>query len=550
MSAGMSGDDRGLTDADREQLRERGIEPAEAERQLALLRDPPAPAALVRPCTPGDGLRVLDDAERSRLANRWEQAAAEGRVSLFVPASGAASRMFRALTSVLAGAGDGPIERGELERAAAGGDSDARAALDFVAGLDDMALAGELRDALAVAGRPGIDEQREHGDYRPLLETLLGTGAGELAYGDRPKGLIPFHRYPGSPEGGGEARTPFEEHLVEAAGHARDADGRCRLHFTVAPEHEAGFRELLAGAAPRIGGRTGISFEVGFSHQSPATDTVAIDPEGHPFRLDDGTLLLRPGGHGALLGNLGRRAEEDADLVVLKNIDNVVPDRLRAPVIAWKKALGGLLVELQERIHGLLERLETDRGRSAEPDAEPDPGLLAEAERFCADELGRPLPPAPPPARREAAIERLDRPLRICGMVPNEGEPGGGPFWVAGRDGGVSRQIVEKAEVDLDDPEQEAILAAATHFNPVDVLCALRDRRGRPYDLDRFADPEAVFVAKKSHAGRPLTALERPGLWNGAMARWNTVFVEVPAETFAPVKTVLDLLRPAHRADD
>jgi hypothetical protein len=230
--------------------------------------------------------------------------------------------------------------------------------------------------------------------------------------------------------------------------------------------------------------------------------------------------------------------------VVLKNIDNVVPDRLRPPVLAWKHALGGLLVDIQERIHDLLARLEADRGRGGEP----DPALLTEAETFCTETLGRPLPPAPPAARREAAIDRLDRPLRVCGMVPNAGEPGGGPFWVAGRDGGVSRQIVEKAEIDLSDPAQAAILAAATHFNPVDLACALRDRRGRPYDLDRFADPEAVFVAAKSHAGRPLRALERPGLWNGAMARWNTVFVEVPAETFAPVKTVLDLLRPEHRA--
>ncbi len=517
--AGGRGGAAGLTAADFEQLRARGIEPAEAERQLALLRDPPAPAALVRPCTPGDGILRLGEAERARLAERWERAAAAGRVSVFVPASGAASRMFPAPSAVLE-----------------------RAALDFVAGLDGLALAGELRSALAAAGRPGVEECRESGDYRPLLATLLGTGPGDLGYGERPKGLIPFHRYPA--EGGVEVRTPFEEHLIEAAGHARDAEGRCRLHFTVAPEHEAAFRALLAGVAPRLGGRAGASFEVGFSHQSPATDTLAIDLEGRPFRLDDGTLLLRPGGHGALLANLAHRAAEGADLVAIKNIDNVVPDRLRPPVVAWKRALGGLLVEVQERNHDLLARLEADRYR----DSEPDPTLLAEAEAFCAETLDRPLPPAPAAARREAAIDRLDRPLRVCGMVPNAGEPGGGPFWVAGRDGGVSPQIVEKAEIDLADPGQAAILAAATHFSPVDLACALRDRRGRPYDLASFADPEAVFIAEKSHAGRPLRALERPGLWNGAMARWNTLFVEIPGETFAPVKTVLDLLRAEHRA--
>lgn len=539
------GRDRELTAADLEQLEARGIAPAEAERQLALLSHPPEPSPLVRPCTPGDGIRRLDEAAQARLCERWERAAAAGRVSLFVPASGAASRMFRALAGVLDRAGDGEIDRASLERAAAEGDSDARAVLEFVAGLDRLALAGELRTALAAARRPSLERCRRSGDYRPLLATLIGGRPGDLGYGERPKGLIPFHRYPGSPESAGEARTPFEEHLVEAAAHAHDEEGICRLHFTVAPEHEAAFRAMLAAAGPRLGGRTGTRFQVGFSHQSPATDTLAIDPEGRPFRLDDGTLLLRPGGHGALLGNLAHRAAEGADLVVLKNIDNVVPDRLRGPVIAWRKTLGGLLVELVERSHELLARLEADRDRGGEP----DPALLAEAETFCADELGRPLPPAPPAARREAAIDRLDRPLRVCGMVPNEGEPGGGPFWVAGRDGGISQQIVEKAEIDLEDPEQQAILAAATHFNPVDLTCAVRDRHGRSYDLESFADPEAVFVAEKSNAGRPLRALERPGLWNGAMARWNTVFVEVPAETFAPVKTVLDLLRPVHQAD-
>ena len=328
----MSGS--GLTPADIEQLRPRGIEPAEAERQLALLRDPPPKALLVRPCTAGDGIVRLEAPEQERLGALFDRAAAEGRVSRMVPASGAATRMFRALANVLDGEGAEP-EGDTLEAAAAAGDGDARAVLDFVAGLDELALAGELRSALAAAGRPGVEECRASGDCRPLLATLLGTGPGDLGYGERPKGLIPFHRY--AAPGGVEVRTPFEEHLIEAAGHARDAEGRCRLHFTVAPEHEAAFRALLAVAAPRLGGRAGASFEVGFSHQSPATDTLAIDPDGRPFRLDDGTLLLRPGGHGALLANLARRAAEGADLVVIKNIDNVVPDRLRPPVVAWKR---------------------------------------------------------------------------------------------------------------------------------------------------------------------------------------------------------------------
>jgi len=531
-----------LTPADLEQLRARGIEPAEAERQLALLRDPPPKARLVRPCTAGDGIVRLEPPERERLGALFDRAAADGRVTRMVPASGAATRMFHALVEVLEGAGAVP-ERDALGAAAAGGDADARAVLEFVAGLDELALRDELAAALAAAGAPGIDDCRRSGDFLPLLATLLRDGDGGLGYLQRPKGLIPFHRY-GRGEAGVEIRTPFEEHLGEAAASIGDRDGRCGLHFTVAPEHEAEFRALLAAAAPRLGERAAVRLEVGFSHQSPATDTLAVDLEGRPFRDDDGTLLLRPGGHGALLGNLDALARGGAELAQLKNIDNVVPDRRRGPVVHWQRALGGLLVERLGRAHGLLERLEEE----AERGGPPDPKLLAEAERFCAEALGRPLPPAPAEMRRAAVVDRLDRPLRVCGMVPNRGEPGGGPFWVDGRNGGVSPQIVEKAEIDLDDPEQAAILAPATHFNAVDLACALRDRRGRPYPLAAFADPAAVFIAEKSHHGRPLRALERPGLWNGGMARWNTVLVEVPAETFAPVKTVLDLLRPEHRA--
>jgi len=558
--------DDGLSPADLEQLRAHGIDRAEAERQLALLREPPPKARLARPCTAGDGIARLGPEEEERLGALFDRAAAAGRVTRMVPASGAASRMFRALARVLdaerptasrpapggaTGSEGGRHRAAEqlapalpaLEAAAAGGDAGARAVLEFVAGLDELALRDELAAALAAAGAPGIDDCRRSGDPRPLLATLLRAGGGGLGYADRPKGLIPFHRYGGG-DGAREARTPFEEHLVEAAGSIRGRDGRCRLHFTVAPEHEAAFRELLARAVPRLESEAGARFEVGFSHQSPATDTLAVDPEGRPFREDGGALLLRPGGHGSVLVNLDALARGGADLVQLKNIDNVVPDRLRPEVLRWQRALGGMLVELEARAHGLLDRLEAE----AAGGGAPDPALLAEAERFCAEAFGRPLPPAPPEARRAAVIDRLDRPLRVCGMVPNRGEPGGGPFWVDGRDGGVSRQIVEKAEIDLDDPGQAAILAAATHFNSVDLACALRDRQGHPYPLAGFADPAAVFIAAKSHQGRPLRALERPGLWNGGMARWNTVFVEVPAATFAPVKTVLDLLRPEHRA--
>ena len=286
----------------------------------------------------------------------------------------------------------------------------------------------------------------------------------------------------------GAVRTPFEEHLVEAAATVRDAAGVCRVHVTVPPGHRAAFEAVLEEARPRLEGGTGARFEVRFSEQAPSTDTVAIDESGALFRDSEGRLLFRPGGHGALLKNL---AESGGDVVLVKNVDNVVPDDLRAPTILWKRLLAGCLVRFERT-----------------------------------------------PTRT--------RPLRVCGVVRNEGEPGGGPFWVRGPRG-ETRQIVESAQVDLANPEQAAIFRAATHFNPVDLACSLRDASGRPFDLPRFVDERAVFIAKKTHEGRTLFALERPGLWNGAMAFWETLFVEVPKETFSPVKTVLDLLRREHQ---
>jgi hypothetical protein len=496
----------------------------------------------------GDGVVRLAEAARPGLEARFERAAAEGRVARFVPASGAASRMFAPLVALTAG-GD-PPERDELERRAAAGDPNAEAGLTFLDRLPELPFADHLAAALAASGLD-LEDCRRRGELGPLLAHLLGPeGDGGLDLDARPKGLIPFHRYPGRDAGAApEHRTAFDEHLVEAAGYARDDSGTCRNHFTVQPDHQPLFRRRLERAGPVFEKRLAARFAVGYSHQSPATDTLAIDPEGRPFRLDDGRLLLRPGGHGALIENLAHLPSRaaGADLGVIKNIDNVVPDRDKPRVARWKKRLGGTLLALQERSFAHLERLERAEGSGLEE-------AIAEAARFLATELSRPLPPdfaeRPAAERRALLAERLDRPLRVCGVVVNQGEPGGGPFWVEDRNGELSLQIVETSEIDRNDPGQRAVLAAATHFNPVDLVCALADRRGHPYRLAGFVDPSKVFIARKSHDGRPLLALERPGLWNGAMAGWNTVFVEVPAATFAPVKTVFDLLRPAHQADD
>jgi hypothetical protein len=527
--------------ADRRQMDLLGIAPEEAARQLELLRHPPPHTRVVRPCSLGDGIRAIFPSDEPELAARHDAAARAGRLHKLVPASGAASRMFKALAALLEELepGDGQPQAETAEPAPVPApDSEAGrffAQLPRFAFFADLAAAAarhgvqlQARDATATASPPFTAAER-----RILLECLL-TPRG-LAFAELPKGLIPFHRYPDG------ARTPFEEHLVEAADYARDGAGTCRLHFTVSPHHEAGFRELLARRGALLERRLGCRFAVSFSHQHHATDTLAVDAERRPFRLADGSLLFRPGGHGALLANLQEMANRGAAVVLLKNIDNVVEERLAPEITRWKKLLGGALLGLQQRAFELLAALD-----AALPDAE----ILEEAARFAEHELARQLPErfaaASAAEQRHHLLAALDRPLRVAGVVPNTGEPGGGPFWVESADGEISLQIVETSQIGPE-PDQQAALAASTHFSPVDIACALHDRFGRPYDLARFVDPATVFIAAKSHEGRHLHALERPGLWNGAMAGWNTLFVEVPGTTFAPVKTVLDLLRPEHQ---
>ncbi|HXU29800.1 MAG TPA: DUF4301 family protein [Thermoanaerobaculia bacterium] len=502
---------------DLEQLRARGISREEAGRQLALLSHPPAPARVLRPCCVGDGIRRIDEGEIAELVHTAESVAREGRVSKLVPASGAASRMFQALAS-------------DLESASGAEDFEPSAeTVRLLAELDRLPFADPLAAALAAEGHD-LADLRQAGRCREILRALLhSTGLG---YADLPKGLIPFHRAELA------GRTPFEEHLREAAALIRDASGVCRLHFTVTPEHEPRFRALLEELAPRLAAELSARFEVDFSIQHPRTDTLALDlSTGEPFRTETGSLLFRPGGHGALIENLADLANRGADLVLIKNIDNVLPDGGPSEVLTWKRVLLGRAADLAERAGNLRRALER---------LVPAEDLLRAAERFLEQEFGRaPRASSSPEDRKQALIAALSRPLRVCGVVENTGEPGGGPFWVEKENGGpATPQLVESSQLD---PEQRAdLFAAATHFNPVDLVCALRIG-GRRLDLLRFVDPNAVFVAEKSQAGRPLLALERPGLWNGAMAGWNTQFVEVPNATFAPVKTILDLLRPEHQ---
>jgi hypothetical protein len=513
--SGKANEDQ-LSPADLEQLRRAGIDPGEADRQLALLRSPTPFAKLDRPCTAGDGITRIPGPEMNELIRIHGKAADAGRCVRFVPASGAATRMFKSLLPHLAGGGD--LSRDALPAETA----------TFLDNVERFAFREDLARALE---KDGQDLSRLMKERRclPVLRALLSPEG--MGYADRAKGLLKFHDYP---EGG---RSPFEEHLVEAAHIARDRSGRCRPHFTVGASEKAGFEDLLGRVRSSLEKEHDVRLDVTFSFQKPSTDTLAVDGQGRPFHREDGTLLLRPSGHGALLENL---IELDGDLVLIKNIDNVVPDRLKGPTFTWSRVIAGLALRLQERVFDLLRRMEDGADRTA----------AGEALEFARDTFHRGTGVEPGAAGEPGAIQArraLDRPIRVCGMVENTGEPGGGPFWAHGGEAGPTPQIVEGAQIDPGSREQKEILAASTHANPVFIACAVRDADGRPYDLRRYVDPGAVIITSKSLAGRDLRALERPGLWNGAMAGWNTVFVEVPLAVFNPVKTVNDLLREAHQ---
>jgi hypothetical protein len=508
-----------LTAEDLEQIDRRGIAPEEIRRQWTLLRAPPPPAPLDRPCTVGDGILALTpEAQDERIA-LFEPTAAAGRWSKLVPASGAASRMFRFLLH-------------HLEE----GQEPDPAVLAFCSRLQDFAF----WPTLANGAQQRLESWQRRRAFRELLRYLLlqEEGAAGLGLGERPKGLLPFHHDPA----GGEPHTPVAEHLLEAAHLVRDQSGLCSVLFTVSPESLPAFEAHVEAVQAPLEATRGVRFRIRLSPQSPTTDTVALGSDGNLVRDEGGELLFRPGGHGALISNLEAMAREGADLVLIKNIDNVQPEGSTALTLRWKKILGGTLVEVQARAFALLERLHA----GGEGEAVVEEALLFLQETFGLDPARLDGLPTDPVSRRAFAIEQLHRPLRVCGVVPNRGEPGGGPFWVHTASG-ITPQIIEGAQIDTADARQRAILATATHFNPVDLACGVRDFRGEPFDLARFVDPRGAFVAEKSYRGKQLRALERPGLWNGAMAHWNTVFLEVPAATFTPVKTALDLLRPEHQ---
>lgn len=506
-----------FSDKDTTQIKERGSSIETVLQQIENFKKGFPFLPVTEAASVGNGIiKLSDEALQKRIAQYNEKVAAGTKPLKFVPASGAASRMFKALFEALEACSN-QAESEVLQNS--------KAAAQYIENIDKFAFANELKEKIAAAG----------GNYNVTNKIDFLLSEKGLNYGSKPKGLLKFHRY----ETG--ARTPFEEHLVEGAKYARDNEGKVLLHFTVSPEHQPGFEALLAKIKDRYEKELDVTFEVSFSQQKPSTDTIAVDNQNQPFRNEDGSLLFRPGGHGALIENLN---DLDADIIFIKNIDNVVPDRLKKATVEYKKALAGVLLEYQEKLFGYQQVL-NEKHHTALNSA-----FLSEAANFLENTLNTKPASNQYYTEKEELYhylkEKLNRPIRVCGMVRNEGEPGGGPFWAENSDGTISLQVVESSQIDSDSLKQQKIADNATHFNPVDLVCGIKNYKGEKYDLTKYTDPATGFISKKSKDGKELKAQELPGLWNGAMSNWNTLFVEVPVETFNPVKTVNDLLRDQH----
>jgi Domain of unknown function (DUF4301) len=483
------------------QIHELGIDLETVYQQINDFKEGFPFMVLQKAATPNDGVIQLSEEQLKTYEALYEKKVTKLTPLKFVPASGAATRMFKSLFSFL--------EEGKSDKSTD----------QFFDKLSHFAFAEDLKNILP-----------ENADSQMIVDYYL-TRKG-LEYGTLPKGLLKFHKYEN------ESRTALEEHLVEGATYASN-DGKVKLHFTVSPEHLSRFLKLLNKVVPNYEEKYSVKFDISFSEQRRSTDTIAVNMDNTPFREKDDSLLFRPAGHGALLANLN---DISADIVFIKNIDNVVPDRIKSTTITYKKALAGVLLKYQDKIFDYQYQL---KEWASEP-------LLLELSHFLEEKLCI-LPPVDfmEMAHNQKVMyfqRKLNRPLRVCGVVPNTGEPGGGPFWCKNSDGTTSLQIVESAQVNMDSITQKEIFNNSTHFNPVDLICSMKNYRNEKFDLLKFRDPKTGFVTQKSKDGKDLQAQELPGLWNGSMADWNTIFVEVPLITFNPVKTVNDLLREEHQS--
>ncbi len=508
-----------FTDQDLEQLKTKGISVETVEKQLELFRTGFPYLRIDSPSSLGYGITPIDDETAGACLSRWKEFLENGGdVLKFVPASGAASRMFKALFAFVNGNEEIPAEGSPVAQ--------------LIEKIRDFAFYDTLQTTVQHLYGKSVEELIAEKRFKDLVGAIILPEG--MNYGGLPKALLTFHRYDG-----GEVRTALEEQLAEGAQTAASKGGKVKLHFTVSSNHRKLFEAKLAEAVPAMEKRFGVKYDISLSEQKPSTDTIAVTPDNELFRDDNGRLVFRPGGHGALIENLN---DIDAAVVFIKNIDNVVADKHRADTIHYKQLLGGMLLLVRDRIDHFRKLLT----------AGADEATLDEATAFVEKILcmhGDALAADKSVAERSAALLAIfDRPLRVCGMVRNEGEPGGGPYNAYASDGTyVAPQILESTQIDLSKPENVEMMKKATHFNPVDLVCYLKKSDDGSYDLTQYIDHKTGFISEKSLGGRDLRALELPGLWNGAMSKWNTVFVEVPASTFNPVKTVNDLLRPAHQ---
>ncbi len=503
-----------LSQQDLKQIAQKGISEAQIARQLEEFKTGFPFLRLKAAASIEDGIVATSEQDKQAYIKAWTDYKQQGhRIVKFVPASGAASRMFKDMFAFVDADYDVPTTDFEKK---------------FFDQIENFAFYDELDAACRKNEGKSIKYLIQDGGYKKVAENMLF--AKGLNYGQLPKGMLLFHRYEAGP------RTPMEEHLVEGALYA-SSNGEARVHFTVSHEHMDMFKKRVAQKVDQYAKQYGVKYDITFSEQKPSTDTIAAGPDNEPFRNEDGSLLFRPGGHGALIENLN---EIDADIIFIKNIDNVVPDRLKADTVDYKQVIAGVLVQLQKLAFKYLEKLDDPQCNHED---------LREIQHFVEFAIcTRPdIASLSDKELAEYLRKKLNRPMRVCGVVKNVGEPGGGPFLTYNQDGTISLQILESSQIDKNNKEYMEMFTHGTHFNPVDLVCAVKDYKGQPFNLPDFVDRTTGFISSKSKNGRELKALELPGLWNGAMSDWSTVFVEVPLSTFNPVKTVNDLLRPQHQ---
>jgi hypothetical protein len=504
-----------FSNTDVELLKSKGISIETCNEQLRCFADGFPNLEIEKAAEINDGILQIDSSQINHYIEFWTQFLSENKkITKFVPASGAASRMFKNLFEFLDGESDIPVSSFEKK---------------FFSEIEHFAFYDTLNTSCFHNEGRTIPQLIETGEYKKIAHNLLDEKG--LNYQNLPKGLLLFHRY------ADETRTPVQEHLAEGAAYAATVAGDVNIHFTVSTEHRKLFEQHVKEQLAILTKKSDKHYHVTFSEQKPSTDTLAADTENQPFR-DNGKLVFRPGGHGALIENLN---DINADIVFIKNIDNVTTDKLKKPTITYKRLLAGILVQTQKQIFGFMHELDN---------ADISDAKLEIIKQFCKTKLSI-HHPAFDSLNREVLVgllrNKLNRPLRVCGMVRNEGEPGGGPYIAINPDGTASPQILESSQIDTSDPVKAELMQKATHFNPVDLVCAIRDYKGKKFDLPRYVDKNTGFISLKSKNGKELKALELPGLWNGAMSDWNTIFVDTPVETFSPVKTVNDLLRPEHQ---